>query len=83
MSVLAEIARVARLLRGIPVWEVFPDSAAEHAGIRFGDVILSVNGVPTPTFQKFLAAGADHLESLEFEVFRNGERLRLRPVSGN
>lgn len=76
-SDLAHIERVAELLGGIPVWEVFPRSEAERAGVRFGDIILSVNGTATPTFQAFLDAGADHLQELEFDVFRNGKRLRL------
>jgi S1-C subfamily serine protease len=75
--ILEEIARIAKLLKGIPVWEVLPDSAAELAGVRFGDIIVRVNGVQTPTFQKFLAAGEIHLEHLEFEVFRDGKLLRL------
>lgn len=74
---LAGIARVAEVLGGIPVWEVFPESAAAQAGVRFGDVILSVNGTATPTFEAFLAAGAANLEDLEFRVFRNGSLLRL------
>lgn len=77
MSPLATVARVAEILGGIPVWEVFPNSAAEHAGIKFGDIILRVNGIATPTFDSFLAAGRKHLEHLEFEIFRNGELLRL------
>jgi S1-C subfamily serine protease len=77
MSPLAQVARVAEILGGIPVWEVFPGSAAELAGVRFGDIILRVNGVATPTFKSFLAAGEAHLEHLEFDVFRAGKFLRL------
>lgn len=62
---------------GIPVWEVFPESDAAQAGVRFGDIILRVNGVATPTFETFLEAGEQHLGDLEFEVFRNGQLLRL------
>jgi S1-C subfamily serine protease len=78
---LAQIERVAQILGGIPVWEVFPRSEAARAGVRFGDIILRVNGTATPTFEAFLDAGAHHLAALEFEVFRNGELLRLGPSS--
>ncbi|HEY4159585.1 MAG TPA: PDZ domain-containing protein [Polyangiaceae bacterium] len=79
MSPLPTIARLAKLLGGIPVWEVEPDSEAADAGLRFGDIILSVNGVATPTFKRFLAAGGAHLDDLVFEVFRNGKSLKLSP----
>lgn len=78
LSVFSRLERLAKLLGGIPVWEVFPDSGAAQAGVRFGDIILRVNGTKTPTFELFLAAGEKHLDGLEFEVFRNGKLLRLR-----
>jgi S1-C subfamily serine protease len=78
VSYMASVDRLAAALGGIPVWEVLPDSAAEAAGLLFGDIILSVNRTPTPTFADFLEAGRVHLERLEFQVFRNGELLELR-----
>ena len=74
---LAQIERMAQVLGGIPVWEVVPDSAAEAAGLLFGDIVLSVNSDPTPTFAAFLAAGEIHLAHLEFKVFRKGQVLFL------
>ena len=78
LSVFSRLERLAKLLGGIPVWEVFPNSGAAQAGVKFGDIILRVNGTKTPTFELFLAAGEKHLDKLEFEVFRNGRLLRLR-----
>lgn len=78
VAYMAQVDRMASVLGGIPVWEVLPDSAAEAAGLLFGDIILSVNRKPTPTFADFLAAGRAHLEELEFRVFRNGQVLELR-----
>jgi S1-C subfamily serine protease len=77
VAYLAQIERMAQVLGGIPVWEVVPDSAAEAAGLLFGDIVLSVNADPTPTFAAFLAAGETHLAHLEFEVFRQGQVLLL------
>jgi S1-C subfamily serine protease len=74
---LAQIARIADVLGGIPVWEVFAGSDAAHAGVRFGDIIVSVNGTATPTFEAFLQAGAAHRPHLEFRVFRSGALLSL------
>lgn len=60
------------------MWAVAPGSSARQAGVRFADIILSVNGVPTPTFEDFLRAGRAHLTHLEFKVFRDGRVLKLR-----
>jgi S1-C subfamily serine protease len=76
-STLAQIEKLAKVIGGIPVWEVFPESAASMAGVRFGDIIVSVNGTATPTFEDFLAAGEAHLANIVFEVFRNGRMMSL------
>jgi S1-C subfamily serine protease len=77
LTYLAQIERMAQVLGGIPVWEVLPDSEAAAAGLLFGDIVLSVNSDPTPTFAAFLAAGRLHLADLEFKVFRQGQVLLL------
>jgi S1-C subfamily serine protease len=79
LAYVAQIERVAEVMGGIPVWEVLPNSAAESAGLAFGDIVLSINGTSTQTYQDFLAAGEMHLDNLEFEIFRNGRRLLLAP----
>jgi S1-C subfamily serine protease len=76
-TALARIERLAEVLGGIPVWGVAPGSSARQAGVRFADIILSVNGVPTPTFEDFLRAGRAHLMHLEFKVFRDGRVIKL------
>jgi S1-C subfamily serine protease len=80
---LAHIERLAKVLGGIPVWAVAPGSSARRAGVSFGDIILSVNGVPTPTYKAFLKAGRAHLDHLEFKVFRNGKVRILRDHDGS
>ena len=77
-TALARIERLARTLGGIPVWAVPPGSSARQAGVRFADIILSVNGVPTPTFEDFLRAGRTQVAHVEFKVFRDGRVLKLR-----
>lgn len=74
---LDQLERVARVLGGITVWEVFPDTPAEAAGLAFGDIVVSVSGTPTPTYGDFLKAGEVHLARLEFKVLRRGTWLRL------
>jgi len=76
-STLAQIEKLAKVIGGIPVWEVFPESAAAMAGVRFGDIIVSVNGTATPTFEEFLAAGEANIANIVFGVFRNGKMMSL------
>jgi S1-C subfamily serine protease len=76
-ALFAQLDRLAKILGGIPVWEVYADSGAAAAGVRFGDIILRLNGKATPTFEHFLEIGESSFSRLEFEVFRNGKTLRL------
>jgi S1-C subfamily serine protease len=75
---LDQVERIARALGGFAVWSVPPGSAARRAGVCFGDIILSVNGIPTPSFKTFLRASRAQLATLEFKVLRNGKVLLLR-----
>ena len=75
---LDQVERIARAVGGIAVWSVAAGSAARRAGVCFGDIILSVNGVPTPNFKAFLRASRAQLSNLEFKVLRNGKVLLLR-----
>jgi serine protease DegQ len=71
---------IARLLQveadgGVLVLEVVPGGPAEQAGMRPGDVIMSVDGEPVDSVEAFLGAlrarhPGDHLE---VEVLRNGQ----------
>jgi len=67
----------ARLLGGVPIWGVLPGSAAERAGMRYGDIVVRVNGRETPNFMSFLRAQQAPSTCLRFEVMRAGVLLRL------
>lgn len=55
---------------------VSPDSAAWEAGIRPGDVILSVDGRPVHAFEEVRqAVVASEGRPLRFEIWRDGETL--------
>ncbi|MFW5752666.1 MAG: trypsin-like peptidase domain-containing protein [Planctomycetota bacterium] len=64
---------------------VWPGSPAEQAGLRDGDMVLSVDGVPVEGIQQFRArvAAARLGQPLELELWRDGERIErtLVPVS--
>jgi S1-C subfamily serine protease len=68
--------------RAVMIGTIEPDSAAERAGLRAGDIILALDGVPI--------AGADDLvraltgdkigRSVAFDVLRGTERLTIAAV---
>ena len=66
-------------LHGCRVFRVLPSTPAEQAGIRVGDVILTVDGQSIPTFDtlkqllKQKAAG----ERIQVQVRRDGRELEL------
>ena len=63
---------------GVLVWNLYRDSPAARAGLQRGDVVLSLNGRPTPSeaiYRKVLAElriGA----SVSIEVLREGRRAK-------
>lgn len=73
---------IARLLRvgtdaGVLVLEVVPAGPAAQAGIRAGDVIVSVDGEPVEAVEAFLAALRAHRpgDRLRLEIIREGEQM--------
>ncbi len=74
-----ELAHRARILGGIPVWGTVPGSAADHLGLKGGDILLRVNGVQLQTPDDFLAARRLLDQSLELAVLR-AESLLLIDV---
>jgi S1-C subfamily serine protease len=67
-----ELQALAKILGGVPILGVLPGSAADRAGLRYGDVLVSVNGVEMLSFEQFLRAHDASRGELELEVFRDG-----------
>jgi S1-C subfamily serine protease len=74
------LARLAGRLGGLPILGCRPNSPAARAGIRYGDILLSVNGRPTPDWASYIEARGQGGEMV-VEYFRAGaiitERLEL------
>ena len=51
-----QLEEMAATVQGIPVWGCLPGSTAAEAGVRYGDIVLGVNGMPTPGIDEYLAA---------------------------
>jgi S1-C subfamily serine protease len=71
------LCRLASALGGLPVLGCPPDSPAARAGVVYGDILLTVNGRPTPDWSAFAEARSLDSSSMEIELFRNGRELTL------
>lgn len=73
----AELARLAAALGGLPVLACRPGSLAERAGVRYGDIVVAVNGIKTPDWAAFIEARALDAAKMTFELVREGTRMKI------
>jgi predicted metalloprotease with PDZ domain len=62
---------------GIPVLGCLPGHPAARAGVRRGDIVLQVNGRPTPTLRSYLQAKELDPHRMKIVVFRDGSESTL------
>jgi len=64
---------------GFHVLALAPGGAAEEAGIRVNDIILSLDGTATPTYSELASAITDHEvgDTVPVEVWRQGDTLTI------
>lgn len=75
-----DLAKLAGKLGGLPVLGCRPGSPAAQAGIRYGDIVLSVNGEPTPDWGAYIAAKRRSGSDMLVEIFRAGQHVTHRLV---
>jgi S1-C subfamily serine protease len=73
----AKLEQLAKVLEGLPVLGCLPGGTAAEAGVRHGDILLAVNGIPTPTIAEFIRARATRADGYELALFRDGATLNL------
>jgi S1-C subfamily serine protease len=73
-----QLAKLAESLGGIPVWGVLPGSVSQRQGVRYGDVILSVNGIKTSNAEEYVEARSSRRDGADVVIFRNGEEVLLQ-----
>jgi hypothetical protein len=73
-------AAVAEKPAGLTVVRVLPASPAQNAGVRAGDVIVSVDGVATPTIPAYLSEvhNLHAAELVSVTLSRDGKPMTLR-----
>lgn len=74
---IKHVNRLARALDGLPLLGCVPGSPSHRAGLRAGDVILSVGGHRVRTLDDYARVTRDTPGSREVVVFRDGEELRF------
>jgi S1-C subfamily serine protease len=70
-----DVTRMAVRLNGVPVLGCRPGSPAARAGVRYGDILVAVNGLPTPDWGSYVEARATQRGKMRVDVFRAGEIL--------
>jgi len=72
-----QLEEIAETIRGVPVWGCLPGSPAAEAGVRYGDIVMSVNGVATPGIDEYLEARKLRTDGFELRLFRDGQGLEV------
>jgi S1-C subfamily serine protease len=68
---------MAKALEGLPVLGALAGTPAARAGVRYGDILLEVNGVRTETMLDYIQARGLRSDGMVIVLFRGGERLEL------
>lgn len=77
MKHVIDCEKVAKLLEGLLVLGCLPNSPAAKSGLRYGDIVTRVNGVPTKTMDDFYRARTLEQASMTMQVFRDGRFITI------
>lgn len=68
----SDLSRLAATLGGLPVLGCLEGSPAAEAGVRYGDILLAVDGVTTSTWDEFLQVRGRCNGRMLARIFRDG-----------
>ncbi len=72
-----DLSRLAAALGGLPILGCLEGSSAAQAGVRYGDILLAVDGSPTETWDDFLRVRGKCRDRLVARIFRDGTELEV------
>jgi len=72
-----QLEEIAATVQGVPVWGCLKGSPSSDAGVRYGDILLVVNGMRTPTIDDYLAARKLRKDGVELVILRDGREMTL------
>lgn len=71
------IEKIAAIYGGMPLLSTLPDSPAARAGLRWGDVVIAVNGLPTPDVNAFVRARESRTGAALVRFVRDGKEREV------
>ena len=72
-----QLQAIAAAVQGIPVWGCLKGSPTPEAGVRYGDIVLVVNGVRTLSVDDYVEARKLRKDGVDLEILRDGRELTL------
>lgn len=64
---------LANVLDGLPILGVLEGTPAARVGVRYGDILLSVNGMKTRTVADYVQAKSLRSDGMSIVYFRGGQ----------
>lgn len=71
---------LAKALEGLPVLGTLDRTPAARAGVRWGDILLEVNGRRTRTVNDYVDAKSRREDGMSIVVFRDGATIAIEIV---
>jgi C-terminal processing protease CtpA/Prc len=67
---------LADALGGVPCWGAIAGSPSAKAGLQYGDIVLEINGMPTPDYDAYFEARKLDKDKCAFKIWRNSEEIK-------